>query len=52
MRDEYNDVFKTFIDAKTQKCDFCKDDKVYPIHYHDENNKSYQREYTKDKQFF
>lgn len=52
VRNDYDEVFKTYIDAKIQKCDFCKDYKVYPIHYKDENNKSYQREYTKDKQKF
>jgi hypothetical protein len=52
VRNDYDEVFKTYIDAKIQKCDFCKNYKVYPIHYKDENNKSYQREYTKDKQKF
>ena len=52
LKDEYNEVFKTNTDAKIQKCDFCKEYRIYPIHYKDENNQSYQREYTKDKKRF
>jgi hypothetical protein len=42
-------IFKTNTEAKIQKCEFCKEYRIYPIHYKDENNQSYQREYTKDK---
>lgn len=49
LRDEYKEVFKSDKDAKIQKCDFCKEYRVYPIHYKNENNETYQREYTKDK---
>jgi hypothetical protein len=52
LRDEYNEVFKTNAEAKIQKCDFCKEYRIYPIHYKDENNQSYQREFTKDKKKF
>ena len=52
LRDEYKEVFKSDKDAKIQKCDFCKEYRIYPIHYKDENDKTYQREYTRDKQKF
>ena len=50
LRDEYKEVFDTYEDAKIQKCDFCKEYRVYPIHYKDENDKTYQREFTREKQ--
>ena len=50
LRDEYKEVFKSDKDAKIQKCDFCKEYRVYPIHYKDENDKTYQREFTREKQ--
>ena len=49
LQNEYKEVFKSNKDAKIQKCDFCKEYRVYPIHYKNENNETYQREYTKDK---
>lgn len=50
LRDEYKEVFKSDKEAKIQKCDFCKEYRVYPIHYKDENDKTYQREFTREKQ--
>ena len=47
---EYKEVFKANEQAKTQKCGFCKDWRVYPIHFLDENDKPFKREYTEDKQ--
>ena len=52
LKVEYKSIFDDNKDAKIQKCTFCKDYKVYPIHYLDENDKPYKREYTKDKQKF
>ena len=50
LLEDYKEVFNTYKNAKIQKCDFCENYLVYPIHYLDENNNKYFREYTKDKQ--
>lgn len=50
LKDEYKDVFKSNENAKIQKCGFCNNWMVYPIHFLDENDKHYKREYTEDKQ--
>jgi len=49
-KNELLNEYKHITDAKIKKCSFCNDYKVYPVHYLDENNKPYIREYTKDKQ--
>jgi hypothetical protein len=50
LRDEYKEVFNNDKEAKILKCDFCNDLRVFPIHFKDENNNTYKREYTKEKQ--
>ena len=50
LKDEYKDFFKSNENAKIQKCGFCNNWLVYPIHFLDENDKPYKREYTEDKQ--
>ena len=50
LLEDYKEVFNSNKAAKIQKCDFCENYLVYPIHYLDENNNKYMREYTKDKQ--
>ena len=52
LQEEYKEVFKQHKDAKIQKCDFCNKYLIYPIHYKNENNEVYKREYTKDKKKF
>ncbi len=46
--EDYKVVFKSDEAAKIQKCDFCDNYSVYPIHFLDENNYKYLREYTED----
>jgi hypothetical protein len=50
LKEEYKEVFKNDKEAKILKCDFCNDYRIFPIHYKDENNNTYKREYTKNKQ--
>ncbi len=50
LKDEYKEIFKSNENAKIQKCGFCNNWLVYPIHFLDENDKPYKREYTEDKQ--
>lgn len=49
LLEDYKEVFNTNKNAKIQKCDFCENYLVYPIHYFNENNEKYMREYTQDK---
>lgn len=49
LLEDYKEVFNSNKTAKIQKCDFCENYLVYPIHFLDENNKKYLREYTQDK---
>lgn len=49
LLEDYKEVFKSNKAAKIQKCDFCENYLVYPIHFLDENNNKYLREYTEDK---
>ena len=50
LKEEYKEVFEKDKEAKILKCDFCNDYRVFPIHYKDENNNTYKREYTREKQ--
>ena len=49
LLEDYKEVFKSNKAAKIQKCEFCENYLVYPIHFLDENNNKYLREYTEDK---
>ena len=46
--DLYNDV--ECPEKKPKKCDFCKEWRMFPFHFKDDNEKLYLKEYTKDKQ--
>jgi len=52
-KDEFREERKADLDeegAKIEKCAFCKEFKVYPKDYKDENNKIYLKEYVINKQ--
>ena len=48
-KQELLDEYKHILDAKIETCQFCKEYRVYPVHYLDENNKKYYKEYTDNK---
>lgn len=48
MKDFYGDIFKENPASIIKKCGFCKELKVYPFHFKDENHKSYLKEYMED----
>lgn len=50
QKDELLNEYKHITDAKIKKCSFCNNYRVYPVHFLDENNKQYTRDYTKEKQ--
>ena len=52
LLEDYKEVFNSNKAAKIQKCDFCENYLVYPIHFLDENNNKYLREYVEDKKKF
>lgn len=49
LKEQYKEVFEEFPQSKIKKCEFCKCFKIFPYHFKDENNKSFIRPYTKDK---
>lgn len=48
LLEDYKEVFNTNKAAKIQKCEFCEIYLVYPIHFLDENNNKYMKEYIQD----
>lgn len=45
-KSELLNEYKHIPNAKIEKCGFCKDYKVHPVHYLDENNNKYMIKYT------
>jgi len=50
LKTEYKEVFESNEDATVKKCGFCQNHKVYPLHFFNDENKKYVKEYIKDKQ--
>jgi hypothetical protein len=50
QNDELLNDYKHIKDAKIKKCHFCEENKIFPVHYKDENNNPYLIEYVKDKE--
>jgi hypothetical protein len=43
-------IFESNEDATVTKCGFCQNHKVYPLHFFNDENKKYVKEYIADKQ--
>lgn len=50
LKTEYKQVFESNEDAAVKKCGFCKTYKVYPLHFFNDDNKKFMKEYIEDKQ--
>lgn len=50
QNEELLNEYKHVPDAKIKMCDFCKEKKIFPVHYKDENNNPYLIEYVKNKE--
>ena len=50
LKTEYKQVFESNEDATVKKCGFCKNHKVYPLHFFNDENKKYMKEFIQDKQ--
>jgi len=50
LKTEYKEVFESNEDATVKKCGFCQNHKVYPLHFFNDENKKYVKEYIEDKQ--
>jgi len=48
LRQDYKDVFDNNQNAKIQKCEFCTNYRVFPIHFLNDDGKKYTRNYNKD----
>ena len=49
LMEQFKEVFNNDKTAKISKCNFCKEFKVFPYHFKDENNNFYKKSYTQDK---
>ena len=50
LKNDYKQVFDSNENAAIKKCGFCENYRVYPLHFLDDNNKKYKREYIENKQ--
>ena len=50
LKEEYKEVFETNNDATVKRCGFCKTYKIYPLHFFNDDNKKYMKEYTENKE--
>jgi hypothetical protein len=50
LKQDYKEVFDTNPDAKINKCNFCKNYRVFPTHFLNDDKKKYMRDYNKDNQ--
>jgi hypothetical protein len=48
LKQDYKEVFDNNHNAKIQKCEFCNNYRVFPIHFLDDDGKKYIRDYNKD----
>ena len=46
LKAEYKEVFESIEDATVKKCGFCKNHKVYPLHFFNDDNKKYMKEFA------
>jgi hypothetical protein len=48
LKQDYKEVFDNNPNAKIQKCEFCINYRVFPIHFLNDDGKKYTRQYNKD----
>ena len=50
LKTEYKEVFESIEDATVKKCGFCKNYKVFPLHFFNDDNKNYMKEFIENKE--
>jgi len=51
VKEEYKEYFINNPKSIVQRCEFCKEHRVFPHHFIDENKKPYMKPYTKNKEY-